>query len=70
MANHGTVRREIMEYADAGCRIVVCELADGWHVVETYASDERGTRCIDRRVFEALSEAREYARGAAWTTGA
>lgn len=55
--DHGTVTREIAEYRDGGARIVVCELRDGWHVVEVY----RPGVAIERHVVEALSEAREWA---------
>jgi hypothetical protein len=57
--NHGTVVAEAVEYRDQGERIVVCELKDGWHVVEVYRP---GARTI-RHVVETLAEAREWAIG-------
>lgn len=61
--NHGIVARELFEYRDAGLRIVGCELADGWHVVEIYQpKPEGGNRCIHRHVCEHLHQARDFAR--------
>ena len=56
--NHGTVIAEIAEYTDKYLgRAVVCELKDGWHVVECYVPGKITTR----HVCESLSDARAYA---------
>jgi len=57
--NHGTVTREIVEYREPGQRIVICELADGWYVVEVYQPGQH----IIRHVVETLHEARVWVRG-------
>lgn len=55
--NHGTVVREIAEYIEPFERIVICELADGWHVVEVYRPLQRTIRYV----CETLPAARRWA---------
>jgi hypothetical protein len=56
--NHGTVRTEIAEFSDSTQRVVLCELVDGWHVVEAYRPGQK----TDRVVVETLTEARRAMR--------